>query len=86
MIIGKTYNLFKSIEIILIFLCYALTCLAAVTLPKFGINVKFAESDKPEHFSAAIDSNTKALYCEIISNPKYNVGRIPELAKVTVST
>ncbi|KIM86948.1 hypothetical protein PILCRDRAFT_95896 [Piloderma croceum F 1598] len=53
-----------------------------ITLPKFGINVKFAESDKPDHFSAAIDSSTKALYCEIMSNPKYNVGRIPELAKV----
>jgi len=54
-----------------------------ITLPKsFGINVKFIDSDKPEDFAAAIDSRTKAIFCEIIGNPRYNIGPIPELAKV----
>lgn len=30
-----------------------------VTLPRLGINVKFAKDDEPESFEALIDSNTK---------------------------
>ncbi|KAG9043973.1 Homocysteine synthase [Tulasnella sp. UAMH 9824] len=53
-----------------------------VFFKKFGINVKFVESDNPEDFAAAIDENTKAIFTEAIGNPKYNVAQIPELAKV----
>ena len=44
-----------------------------VTLPRLGINVKFAKDDEPESFEALIDSNTKALYVETIGNPRFSV-------------
>lgn len=44
-----------------------------VTLPRLGINVKFAENDDPETFDALIDDDTKALYVESIGNPRGNV-------------
>ncbi|QRV95403.1 Cys/Met metabolism PLP-dependent enzyme [Ceratobasidium sp. AG-Ba] len=53
-----------------------------VLFKKYGITVKFIKDDSPEAFAAAIDENTKAIYLESISNPKYNVAPIPEIAKV----
>ncbi|KAG8996196.1 Homocysteine synthase [Tulasnella sp. 427] len=53
-----------------------------VLFKKFGIGVKFVDGDKPEALAAAIDDKTKAIYIESIGNPKYNVPRIPEIAKV----
>ena len=44
-----------------------------VTLPRLGINVKFAKDDEPESFDALIDSNTKAIYVETIGNPRFSV-------------
>src|SRR5476651_1195106 len=44
-----------------------------VTLPRFGINVKFVEGDNLEAFARAIDKNTKAIYVETIGNPKFNI-------------
>lgn len=44
-----------------------------VTLPRLGINVKFAENDDPDSFDALIDDNTKAIYVESIGNPRGNV-------------
>ncbi|KAG1764466.1 Cys/Met metabolism PLP-dependent enzyme-domain-containing protein [Suillus occidentalis] len=56
--------------------------LLKVTFKKFGIGAKFVYSDDPAAFAAAIDENTKAIFVEIIGNPKYNLAPIPELAKV----
>ena len=53
-------------------------------LKRFGIGVKFVESNDPAEFAKAIDENTKAIYVESIGNPKYNVAPLPELAKVCV--
>jgi O-acetylhomoserine/O-acetylserine sulfhydrylase len=53
-----------------------------VTFKKFGIGVKFVESNEAADFIPAIDDKTKAIFVEIIGNPKYNVAPIPELAKV----
>lgn len=44
-----------------------------VTLPRLGINVKFAENDDPDTFDALIDDDTKAIYVESIGNPRGNV-------------
>src|SRR5450756_2386814 len=33
-------------------------------LPKFGITVKFVDSNDPKNFAAAIDDKTRALFCE----------------------
>jgi len=55
-----------------------------VTLPKFGINVKFVNGDSIEEFEKLIDKKTKAIYVETIGNPKLNIPdfeKLSELAK-----
>lgn len=54
---------------------------ATVLFKKFGITVKWVESDDPEEFKKAIDKNTKAIYIETIGNPKFNVPNITEIAE-----
>ena len=56
--------------------------MGTVTFKRFGIKVKFVTDEKPETFAAAIDEKTKAIYIESISNPKFYVPQISELAKV----
>ena len=51
-----------------------------VTLPRLGINVKFAEGDNPDSIKKLIDDKTKAIYLESISNPKLN---IPDFETIT---
>ncbi|KAF7361126.1 hypothetical protein MSAN_01144400 [Mycena sanguinolenta] len=53
-----------------------------VTMPTFGIKVKFVSSTDPEAFAAAIDENTRGIFVESIGNPKYTLSNIPELARV----
>ena len=56
--------------------------LFAHTLPKFGIEVRFADPRKPADFAAQIDARTKAVYCESIGNPLGNVTDFGALAKI----
>ncbi|MEL6122222.1 MAG: O-acetylhomoserine aminocarboxypropyltransferase/cysteine synthase [Bacteroidota bacterium] len=51
-------------------------------LPKQGVDVRFAESDHPDHIAALIDSKTKAVYCESIGNPAGNIPDLSALAEV----
>lgn len=44
-----------------------------VAFKRLGIEVRFTKDDAPESFEALIDQNTKAIYCETISNPRFNV-------------
>ena len=44
-----------------------------VAFKRLGVNVKFAEGDKPEAFEKLIDSKTKAIYLETIGNPGFNI-------------
>jgi len=44
-----------------------------VAFKRLGIEVRFADGDKPETFEALIDSNTKAIYLETIGNPGFNI-------------
>jgi len=44
-----------------------------VSFKRLGIDVRFAEGDKPEAFEKLIDQNTKALYLETIGNPGFNI-------------
>lgn len=53
-----------------------------VYLPRYGINVKFAKTDKAEDLAPLIDAKTKAVYVESIGNPQYNVPDLPAIAKV----
>ncbi|MDG1517321.1 MAG: O-acetylhomoserine aminocarboxypropyltransferase/cysteine synthase [Flavobacteriales bacterium] len=57
--------------------------LFAHMLPKQGIEVRFAESDKPEDIAKLIDGKTKAVYCESIGNPAGNVVDLAAIAKVS---
>lgn len=55
-----------------------------VAFKRLGIEARFAESDKVEHFEALIDNKTKAIYLETIGNPGFNVpdfDAIADLAK-----
>ena len=45
----------------------------AEILPALGIEVRFVDSTNPEHFAAAIDGKTRALFCETVSNPSLEV-------------
>ena len=56
--------------------------LFAYTLPSQGVEVKFAASDTPEAIEAAIDQNTRAIFCESIGNPAGNVVDIEALSQV----
>src|SRR5262245_34643414 len=42
----------------------------ALTFKRFGIQVKFVDTDDPENFARAITPRTKLLYGETIGNPK----------------
>ncbi|MCC5667172.1 O-acetylhomoserine aminocarboxypropyltransferase/cysteine synthase [Nostoc sp. CHAB 5784] len=53
-----------------------------VSLPRLGINVKFALGDDPESFRQAIDDRTKALYVETIGNPQFNIPDFAALAHI----
>ena len=44
-----------------------------VSLPRLGIDVRFAAGLKPEQFEERIDETTKALYIESIGNPAFHV-------------
>lgn len=52
------------------------------TLPKFGIKVRFVDSAIPENFRSAINDRTRALYVEIIGNPKLDVPDLEAIAAI----
>jgi O-acetylhomoserine (thiol)-lyase len=51
-------------------------------LPKLGIRVRFAASDRPEDVESAIDKDTRAVFCESVGNPAGNICDIERLASV----
>ena len=51
-------------------------------LPKMGIDVSLVDSTDPTHFEAAIDDNTRALFCETVSNPALEVADLEAIAKI----
>jgi O-acetylhomoserine (thiol)-lyase len=51
-------------------------------LPALGITVKFVDSNNPENFAKAIDSKTRALFCETVSNPALEVTDLEAVAKI----
>lgn len=53
-----------------------------VLLPRFGIQTKFLQGERPEDVEKAIDDKTKAVYVETIGNPRYNVPDFEAIAKV----
>ena len=53
-----------------------------VSLPRLGIDVRFAEDDTIESFAKLIDEKTKAIYVESIGNPRGNVANFEGLSKL----
>jgi len=54
--------------------------LLAHTLPRFGIETRFADHDDIAALEALIDDKTKALFCESIGNPAGNIVDLAALA------
>ncbi len=59
--------------------------LFAHMLPKQGIEVRFAEDDKPESLEKLIDERTVAVFCESIGNPAGNIADIEAIAAMAHS-
>lgn len=51
-------------------------------LPKYGINVKFVNTQDLNAVKSAITDKTKVIYCEAISNPLLEVADIPMLSQL----
>lgn len=56
--------------------------LFSVTLPRYGIKVKFVDPNDPEQIATAITEKTKGVFAEIISNPNLHVLDVEQIAKV----
>ncbi len=56
--------------------------LFAHTFPQQGIDVKMVDASDFDAIDSAIDSKTKALYCESIGNPLGNIVDLKELANI----
>lgn len=52
------------------------------TIRKFGWSAKFVDFDDLDALAAAIDENTRAVFCESISNPGGYITDIPAVAQV----
>lgn len=55
------------------------------TMPRLGVTVRFVDSRQPENFAAAIDENTRALFCESLGNPKNNFDDLQAIAGIAHS-
>jgi O-acetylhomoserine (thiol)-lyase len=56
--------------------------LFAYFLPRLGVKVHFAASDRAADIEALIDADTVAVYCESVGNPAGNMCDIEKLAQV----
>jgi O-acetylhomoserine (thiol)-lyase len=56
--------------------------LFAHVLPSQGVNVRFAESDRPEAVARLIDGDTMAVFCESVGNPAGNICDLEALAVI----
>jgi len=56
--------------------------LFAHILPKLGVKVRFAASDRAADIEALIDDDTRAIFCETVGNPAGNVCDLEALATV----
>lgn len=53
-----------------------------VAFKRLGIEVKFANGDKPTDFEAKIDEKTKAIYLETIGNPAFSIVDFEQIAAI----
>ncbi len=53
-----------------------------VAFKRLGIDVRFTEGEEAADYEKLIDEHTKAIYCETISNPRFNVPDFEALAAI----
>ena len=53
-----------------------------VAFKRLGVEVRFTAGEAPSDYERLIDENTKAIYCEAISNPRFNVPDFDGIAAV----
>jgi O-acetylhomoserine (thiol)-lyase len=56
--------------------------LFATTLPKYGITARFVDPADPENFRRAITPRTRALFAEVIGNPRLDVVDMATVADI----
>ena len=56
--------------------------LLAHTLPQFGVNATFVDAHNLEELTAAIQTNTKAVYLETLGNPNSDIPDIDAIAEI----
>jgi O-acetylhomoserine (thiol)-lyase len=52
------------------------------TLPKLGIEVRFADANDPDSFAPLIDDKTKAIYGDTVGNPSLNIFPFSEVSAI----
>lgn len=55
------------------------------TLAEFGVEVRFVDTDNIDEIAAAIDENTCAFFCELITNPHMEVADLPRISQLLKS-
>jgi O-acetylhomoserine (thiol)-lyase len=51
-------------------------------LPGLGITVKFVDANFTQNLAMAIDAQTRALFCETVSNPAIEITDLEAVAKL----
>lgn len=52
------------------------------TLAEFGVETRFVNTDNLEEIASAIDENTCAFFCELITNPHMEVANLLEISEI----
>lgn len=52
------------------------------TLAAFGVEIRFVNTDSLEEIAEAIDENTCAFFCELITNPHLEIADLSEISKL----
>ena len=52
------------------------------TLAAFGVEVRFVDTDNLDEIASAIDGNTCAFFCELITNPHLEIADLPAISKI----
>ncbi|QIK60865.1 O-acetylhomoserine aminocarboxypropyltransferase/cysteine synthase [Dysgonomonas sp. HDW5A] len=53
------------------------------TLAEFGVEVRFVNTDNLSEIESAIDDNTCAFFCELITNPHMEIADLPKISAIT---
>ncbi|MDR1814029.1 MAG: PLP-dependent transferase [Tannerella sp.] len=52
------------------------------TLASFGVEMRFVDVRNPDEVVAAVDDNTVAFFCEVLSNPHIEIADLPLLSEL----